>query len=174
VREAKRCHEIELVMEKKATHTTNRRDFSKRLVMAGGGLLLLGSTLGERRAAALRPPGSKRSPFVEGIEARLEGAVLHLDYRISSTSVDRRKLPPGRATFITAVHATSQKPLCFRPLAKVSGVKMTGPIAEKGGVSYHASVKMAALLERAKGMQLLVHASFWQYRSGVLFFQLPA
>ena len=155
--------------DRKPSEKMTRRDFSMRLAVAGGGLFLLAGFRG-RPAAPRAPSGPKVPPFVEGIEARLEGDVLYL----SSRSAGRLKVPPAGATFITAIHLASQRPLCCRPLAGASGLTVAGPFPGKAGVSYHAKVRLAALMDLAKGFEILVHASFWQYRSGVLFFRVEA
>lgn len=162
-------------MEKKPAEKMNRRDFARSLAALGGGVLLFAGFRGKHPTAALGGPSRGKAPaFVEGIDARIEGDAFHLDYRLSSKSAGRLKVPPAQATFIVAVDLASQRPIYFKPLAGAAGVTVTGPVAGKAGVSYHAVVKLAALLDLPKGDKVLVHAAFWQHRSGVHCFHVEA
>jgi hypothetical protein len=152
----------------------NRRAFSRCLAVAGGGLALLWRpghrALAARKAVLAAAPTSGAE---EGIEARIENEVLHIDYSLSATRTARSRVPLPQATFVTAINLSSQRPIHCGPLAGVPGLSLVGPTASKTGVRYQASVGLAALV--GPGSEpVLIHVSFWQHQSAVLPFRFGA
>jgi hypothetical protein len=150
----------------------NRRAFSTGLAIAGGGLALLWRP-GARAFAARKLGPAPLGGSGEGIDARIEDEVLHVDYRLSATRSARSRVPLPQATFVTAINLSSQRPMRCGPLADVPGLVLVGPSASKTGVHYHARIGLGALLGSVSE-PILIHVSFWQYQSGVLPFRFGA
>jgi hypothetical protein len=142
-----------------------RRGFLQGLAVGGEGLVLLGAA----KAKPKRRPATHPAKNADLIEARLDGAVLHIDYRLSPKSLG---LPPPQATFVTAILLASQRPLFCRPLAGLPDLAVKGPARGKDGIWYQARARLP-LADLPKGALLSVHASCLRHHSGVLCLRAP-